>query len=255
MNKKMMWGAVGAAMMLAGGLAGCGGSGGGDKTFSGESAVESARITRATEGNFSESARIIAAREAATSGAVWLSALSARRADADLQTIRTAFPQVAGISARSPYDLHTVVVAVPSSAPFVRNWLAGNAATGEPALDALLTEFAPEGIQSLGVPVEGGTAYFTLRFAQSLNMVKLAERLRGASVTITAADPNYLVGGGNDILRDKATGNREYVFSRGSGDCLAGCINRHSFVFGVSESGAASLLREEDTASAAGAPK
>ena len=257
MSKKCIaWAIMFATLMGAGGLAGCGGGTNEGRTPGAiETPAPSVNITRATEGSFSESARILAARDAAMGGEVWLSAENARLADVDLAAIRRAYPQVANIEARPEYDLHTVLVAVSPTASFLRNWLAGNAATGEAALDAVLTEFVPEKIEAVGTPAEGGTYYFMFRFGQSLNMVKLAERLRGISSTIVAADPNYIAGGGDNIIRGGAAGNSEYVFSRGSGDCPAGCINRHSFVFDIAEGGAVTLVREEDNTPDVPAPQ
>ncbi|MBC7805047.1 MAG: hypothetical protein H7145_02740, partial [Akkermansiaceae bacterium] len=165
--------------------------------------------------------------------------------DTELSAIRKAFPQVNDIAARPEYDLRTVVVAVRAGTALEANWNKGEPVTGEEALDALSREFAPEEIKPLGSPVETMPAYFTVRFGQSLNMVKLAERLKAASGNITAASADFTSGDGSDITRS-GDGSRRYVFSRGSGDCPSGCIRRHLYDFAVSPGGEVTLTREED---------
>ncbi len=239
------WRAVLLATVALAGVIGCGGSSSSDN-----GGTAPPNITRTTEATFSESARILAAREAAASGATWLNADTARGFDADLSAVRRTFPQVGDITALSEYGLRTVVVAVRAGTAWEDNWRRGEPTTGEPALDALLAEFAPEQIRALGGAIETMPAYFTVRFGQSLNMVKLAERLKAASANITAANPDYAAGDGNNIVRVANTpgdGSRRYVFSRGSGDCPAGCIDRYSYAFAVSANGeTVTLLREYD---------
>jgi hypothetical protein len=245
-QRKSRWGAVLAVLVALAGTMGCGGGGDGD---TGGANPNMTNITRSTESTFSESARILAAREAAANGATWLNADSARTFDSEMAVIRRTFPQVNDIAARPDYDLRTVVVAVRAGTSWESNWNRGNATTGEAALDGLLNEFAPEAIQLLGSPVETMPAYYTLRFGQSLNMVKLAERLNAASPNIIAADPNYIAGDGNNITTANGAGDgrRRYVFSRGSGDCPAGCINRYSYEFAVAPGAAtATLIKESD---------
>ena len=224
-------------------VAGCGGSDSATVT------PVTANITRVTESTFSKSARILAARDAEASGATWLSADFARQADADLAVVRGTFPYVAEITAFPQHDLRSVLVAVRGDAPWLNNWTAGNPTTGEAMLDALLTEFAPETITSLGTFDGASAAYFTVRFGQSLNMVKLAERLRNVSANIVAADPNGTVGDGDNIKRLAGSPNRRYEWSRGSGDCPAGCINRDTWYFDVSADGRTVTLVSEGSVS------
>ncbi|MBC8138339.1 MAG: hypothetical protein H8F28_20875 [Fibrella sp.] len=238
------WCAMLLATVALTGMIGCGG---GDTGSTNDS--PSVNITRSTEATFSESARILAAREAAANGATWLNADSARAFDAELSVVRRSFPQVNDITALSEYDLRTVLVAVQFGTSWIPNWETGNVTTGEEALDNLLREFAPEEIQSLGNPIKSRPAYFQLRFGQSLNMVKLAERLKAASLNVVVADPNYTAGDGNNIKRMSGSGggSHRYVFSRGSGDCPAGCINRYAYEFAMSQDGkTATLIKEED---------
>lgn len=237
-----------ATILLIAGLAGCGGSSDG-----GMAPPAPTNITRGTEASFSDSARVLAARDAAATGATWLDAGVARAYDADLAVIRATFPQVKDIQARSDYDAHTIVVAVLPNAPWLSKWTAGNVTTGEAALDALLTEFAPDSVLPIGSAAPAAPAYFTLHFGQSLNMVKLAERVQAASTSISAATPNYTVGASENIKNPKDVNStrHRYLFSRGSGDCQAGCTKWHMWTFNVSDDGKQAALTEEYDASQA----
>ncbi len=243
-NKRTMAWAVAALASIS--LLGVYGCGGGDETGTEPlGGITQTNITRSTEGTFSDSARVLAARDAAAKGATWLNADTARGYDNDLSVIRATYPTVRNIEARPDYDLRTVVAVVRAGTTVAKSWSTNEIVTGEPALDTLLTEFAPESIEQLGATTESGSAYFTLKFGQSLNMVKLAERLRGSSANIVASDPNYTAGDGDNIVSSIA---HQYVFSRGSGDCPAGCINRHTWQFTISDDGkSATLVKESDS--------
>lgn len=213
---------------------GCGGS-------SGSSGDQNpVNITRATEGAFSESARVLAARDAEKTSDIWISAATARAYEADLSLIRREFPETADIQTFPRYDLRSVIVTVSPDASWARGWTTENMATGEPALDALLQEYSLEKIERIGDFDRSTTVFFVLRFAQSLNTNPLTERIRAASGKIAIAEINGTFGDGNNIVRrtpDQNDGSRHYIFSRGSGDCPAGCTERTSWEYAVSQDG------------------
>lgn len=233
--------AVAAAALL---MAGCGGS----STSSPGTGEDN--ITRATEGDFSESARILAAEEANKTGDVWLSADVARRFDADLTTIRTASPAVNGVTAFPIYDLHKIVVAVSSDAPWLDKWRSGVITTGDPGLDGVLAEFGPDKVTPREIGAVNGNYYFVLEFVQSLNMRPLAQRIKASSTSVVSSSPDLNVGGGDNIGWQSlgTDGSRTYTLSRGWGDCAAGCIFRHSWKFSVSSDSKTVALTEESGA-------
>jgi hypothetical protein len=219
-------------------LAGCGG-GGSDRSSSAEQDAITV-ISRATDGAFSESARILAARDAESTGEIWINAAVARAYDRDLAAIRRAFPEVEGIQAFPRQDLKSVIVTLSPDAPWARGWTTENLLTGEAALDDLLRQYSLEKIERIGDFERGGPIFFVLRFAQSLNTPPLTERIKAASAKIATANPNGIVGDGDNIIRTPTAapaGSRRYILSRGSGDCPAGCTERTSWEFTVSPDG------------------
>jgi|GEM_PF-3266770 hypothetical protein len=216
--------------------AGCSGSGGSSL------AVPGAVITRATEGEFSEDAKVLAARRA--EGA-WIPADEARRLDNDLARIRTRFEAVRGISAKPTFDLHGLLVRVTTGSPLRDAWRRGEIPTGDAALDTLLTEYGPTQVEAQPLLALGEEEWYVLRFDQSLNMPKLAALFAAAHPDVTGANANLTLGDGDDIqITDATDGTRTYTFSRGWGDCQAGCIERHYWEFAVPTSGEPSLSRE-----------
>lgn len=204
-------------------------------------------ITRATEGAFSESARVLAARDAEKTNDIWISAATARAYEADLSLIRREFPETADIQTFPRYDLRSVIVTLSPGASWARGWTTENMATGEPVLDALLQEYSLEKIERIGDFDRSTTDFFVLRFAQSLNTNPLAERIHAASGEIATASINGIGGDGNNIVRktpDQSDGSRRYIFRRGSGDCPSGCIERTTWEYAVSQDGKTATLIE-----------
>jgi hypothetical protein len=72
-----------------------------------------------------------------------------------------------------------------------------------------------------------------LQFGQMYHGVRLAELFRNIN-GLRYADPNLTIGDGNDIV---ARADRSYTLSRGWGDCPAGCIDRESWSFTVTDEG------------------
>lgn len=203
-------------------LSGCGSSSGSEP---GGPVAGAGYLTRATEGDVSQDARVLAERAA---DAPRIPLDLARGIDADLAKVRAQFPAVAGLSARPQSDLHQVIVKLAAEAPFASEWDASRAATGDAALDAELSAYGSVTVR----PFSGLPGYYRLRFDEPLSIPRVAERLKAASASVAAVTPDLTVGDGDDITRDAAAGT--YTFSKGWGDCSAGCINRHTWTFRVS---------------------
>ena len=137
----------------------------------------------------------------------------------DLRAIRAAFPEMASIHHRA-------------------RWIPGQA----------LAKVTPEQLQRINdselgpVTVEQiGFGWQVLRFRKRYNPDALVPLLQ-ARFQVSSAEPNFLGGDGNNILHDRAASR--YAFSRGWGDCPAGCIEKHFWVFAVEEGGAVRLVEE-----------
>ncbi|TWT87304.1 hypothetical protein Mal64_28420 [Pseudobythopirellula maris] len=136
-------------------------------------------------------------------------------------------------------DLASIRVENPAM-DFIRvlpNWVPGE----------VLVKFTPAGIADyflngefiflqpydLGTPtVEqiGSSGYWRVAFDHDYHSGRLA-KIFDSHHEVLAAEPNGIIGDGNDIV---ALPDRRYVFSRGWGDCPAGCINHEYFEFDLS---------------------
>lgn len=238
--------AVGAAALH---LAGCG-SGSGVGSPQPAPGPSGNPVTRDSAPSFSHDALALAVRVA---DGPWISADAAAQFDADLKRIRERYPQVKDIHAFGDASLTGALVVVKPGAPWRATWRGGSSVTtGEAALDALLTEFRAERAVFLADFNDGGEVYL-LEFAQPLNIRALAPRLKSASPNIASAEVDGVVGDGNRITYESLPGGggKKYVFSRGWGDCLAGCINRHYWEFTIAPSGSITMQERGDDLSSA----
>jgi hypothetical protein len=140
----------------------------------------------------------------------------------DLAAIRSAHPDLA--------DIHVL----PS-------WLPGELLVG--LTPSAYSEFKAgtfHGFDSLyaelGTPqsrTHDFSQWVHLQFGQMYHGVRLSQLFQPVS-GVKYSDPNGLFGDGNDIV---ARADRTYTLSRGFGDCPAGCIDRESFDFTVTDEG------------------
>lgn len=224
--------AAAAVALLMAGATGCGGG----KTTRPGSVASSGPITRANESTVSEDAAILATRQA-TSAFVSLDA--ARAIDTDLAAMRALYPAFVSVHARPRFVTKTLLVTIKPAAPWRSKWDASaNAAstitdtdltTGEPVLDALLQKY---GATRISRTYDSGTdTLYELRFAQPLNLQTVADELMQSSSTLVSVYPNATIGDGDDIAftpPTHASGDKTYVFSKGSGDCPGGCLYRYN---------------------------
>ncbi|MDX1933798.1 MAG: hypothetical protein SFU56_14465 [Capsulimonadales bacterium] len=189
-------------------------------------------ITRADAGNYSTDARILASRES-TDG--WISAAIARQADTDLSRIRALTDVPDDIHARPQDDPDSVLVDVAPTAPWKSNWVNGQTTSGVDAIDRIGETYRLTGVTHVGAFSTADV--FKLTFADPLATRIVAERYAAAGNGITAATGNPLIGDGDNITRQVSGDTRVYVFSRGWGDCPAGCTRRHFWTVTLTQDG------------------
>ena len=90
-------------------------------------------------------------------------------------------------------------------------------------LDALNEQYAPVEIIRLA-----STSTLVFSFSTIYNMALLS-RIYGEVESVESAQPNHLIGDGDDITAAPPT----YDLSHGWGDCPAGCIFREGWTFSV----------------------
>ncbi|GAB4453817.1 MAG: hypothetical protein OHK0029_07370 [Armatimonadaceae bacterium] len=217
------------ALTVTGGLlVGCG-------SGSSSTANRSGNVTRGA--GYSEDAVILASREA--SGA-WIPAEVAAQRDADLKQIRAKYPNLTEIHARPVAMLNDLLVKVDSDASWTDEWKQGDLALGETGVDPLLREYRATKVKYI-FDTQDGAYWYTLTFDQPLNVQKLTEMFRQAGGDVRYAEPNHLAGDGDNIIFRAENGKRIYDFSKGWGDCPAGCIERRHWVVTIETDGTMTL--------------
>lgn len=136
------------------------------------------------------------------------------------------------------YMIHTfplqttnrLFVGIDSSYTWTQEWIAGNTLTGNPDVDNLINTY---NLTLIDVSIFGN--WVVLGSDNSLNMIALGSSL--ATIDgVTYAQPDGFIGDGNDIeMSGYGSGKITLKYSRGWGDCQAGCIYRHYWEFMVNE--------------------
>lgn len=130
-------------------------------------------------------------------------------------------------------EMHFLVAAVDSTKSWVQQWRNGQRLTGNAEIDSLMENYNLE----------------LLRY-NALSLFHVVELISAAPLNISAlgnkfelvegiifAEENGTVGGGNDIHASRETEHLSVEFSKGWGDCPAGCIHRHYWHFNVKYDG------------------
>ena len=133
--------------------------------------------------------------------------------------------RVAGIGTFPRYVLRDLLVAPTPGAAWAEAWSRVETQTGYAPVDALTERY--------GLTLNSyqyGTAL--LRAEAPLNPVALASQFAGIP-DLRYATPNGVGGDGDDIRASRDGRALVLAFSRGSGDCPAGCIERTTWTFRV----------------------
>jgi hypothetical protein len=205
-------------------LGGCGG-GGGATPANVISVPRGTRLTSANESQFSADAVILVEQ---TAKDPFLSAYDAAVIDADLSRIRKEFPQVAAIHARPDYVDREILVGVFSGgSPLAQQWFNQGLPSTQGPLRDVLTTYGAQDLQYQGL------ADFLITFSDPVNIPAVAKLMLAASSDIRYAEPNGIIGDGDRIILTIDVDSRSYAFSHGWGDCIGGCISRHTWTFNM----------------------
>lgn len=133
-----------------------------------------------------------------------------------LTIIRTNYKQVSHIHTHSMKEIHTEII-VETKASWSKAWEKGVRRTGIKEIDDLAETY---GLESTGLLFEN---LFILKFSNPLKTNELA-KLYESFPYVESANPNSMVGDGDDItVLDKGR-YWLFVFKEGAGDCPSGCI-------------------------------
>ena len=144
-----------------------------------------------------------------------------------------------GIHPYPTYSLHDVVVGVHLSAPWVQSWIDGDALTGEPSIDRITQAWDLTLAERLDPFCS--LCYVILHTEQPINTLALAVEFTDIE-GVRYAEPSALAGAGDSIDVTSLDDAVELVYSKGFGDCPAGCINRRYWRFRVAVDGSVEFL-------------
>ncbi len=138
---------------------------------------------------------------------------------------------VADIHTLPTYVPREVVVSVDTSAAWVAAWRRSAATTGDDTVDRLIRAYS---LSFVWYEAYRSTPYASalIRSAAPLNTVALARQFSPAP-GVRFAEPNGVIGDGDDIEAVRDRRGWTLTFSRGSGDCPAGCTERVYWTFRV----------------------
>lgn len=168
---------------------------------------------------------------------IHLDTLMALEIDSGLVAARNNVDTVRSIHAFPDYvSTHLLVK---TNATWAEAWHQGNIHTGERYIDSLGEEYGLNNVQ--GDPLN----WFLLSFSAPKQMRRLALLYKNHPDVIYA-EPNWYMGDGDRIQYFKKDNVQHFVFSRGWGDCPAGCISRFNWYVSVIRSDTGRIGQLED---------
>jgi hypothetical protein len=172
---------------------------------------------------------------------VFLDSTMAAEIDSGLTIVRSEIDTLQSIPAFLDY-LFTKLIVV-TDASWNEAWKQGELLTGETFIDQQGTTY---GLTEVHYHLGPWGDEFDLIFAEPLQMILLSDIYRH-HLEIIYADPVLFGGDGDNIEYFKKDGILHFAFSRGWGDCWAGCIHRYYWYVSVdlSDSNGVVQLEEE----------
>jgi len=145
------------------------------------------------------------------------------RIENELAAVRADYPAMERISARPDYMPGQMIIRL--TAAVAEEFIAGN----HIQLNDLNTLYE---LESYDYNQFGSYHVFLFHFAHPYN-ANVLSNLYSVVVGVVYAEPNYLMGDGPDILAYVGESASGYSFRAAWGDCEAGCISDHWWVFSV----------------------
>ncbi len=145
---------------------------------------------------------------------------------------------VVSIHARPRYSLHEIIVGVDSTASWTHAWENEERLTGHENVDLLMERYDLAVDRYLD-----GIGAATLRSEEPLNSYGLSAQFAEIE-GVRYAETNGLIGGSSDIRAEVLEGAIRLHYSRGWGDCPAGCIHRTTWTFRVHDNGSVTFVEK-----------
>lgn len=164
-----------------------------------------------------------------------------------LRVARTVVPaQVAAIHARPDSDYRIIGVQVTGEIAMAFDQ--GELRTGNVELDTLLERFELTSVRlAIRATPQQPAAWYWLTFEGPIQTARLASAIESLQIPeIAHAEPNGIIGDGDDIRATQTGSEWNIVFIHGEGDCPAGCIHHMRTRVVVDARGRAHLLGVEN---------
>ena len=134
--------------------------------------------------------------------------------------------------------LREFIIGVDGSAAWFENWKNGNLYTGIGKFDNLVDSFNIE----IKEVYDLHDRFAVVLTEEHVNLNAFPTLFNGIT-GIRHVEPNWITGDGSEISAQDSSGTLVLTYSIGWGDCPAGCINRHYWLFEITES-AVTFLKE-----------
>lgn len=148
------------------------------------------------------------------------------------------------------YDIHVfqrglsrrIFLTINEGAKWMQAWLNGKLRTGNKAIDQLVEkyEFTLKQVDDYKVLEGYGVVLYS---GEPFNQFAVADHFRVLE-DIRSASPGFSLGDGNRIKFKMGEDYIKYIFSRGYGDCLSGCISRENWSFKVFRDGTIKFIKK-----------
>ena len=135
-------------------------------------------------------------------------------------------------------EMHYLSVSVDSSTDWVHAWRNGNRLTGNEQVDLLMETY---NLQLYRV-YQWDYISASLYSDSAVNVYAISKKFEPIE-GVRFTEPEGCAGDGNDITGSIEPDYVEYNFSHGWGDCPAGCISRHYWLFHVQSDGTVILIK------------
>lgn len=152
---------------------------------------------------------------------------------------RDSVVDVFGIHTWPAPELHEVIVTVDDTHAWTTKWRLRQSPTGNAAIDQLVSKYQLQVLSWQPTSPSGASVLLSTQLA--VNAAALGKSFVGIP-GVRGGYPNIKGGAGNDIQGEEQDGQRILTFSRGWGDCMAGCLYRHYWRFRVGTNGDVAFL-------------
>lgn len=134
---------------------------------------------------------------------------------------------------------HSIIVAVDSNKSWTNNWRLGNRLTGNSQIDGLVLNYDLRLMNYYSYAILHAAV---LESPKPINIYALGKKFQSIDGVIFAEE-NRTGGDGDDINASIEAEFLSIEFSKGWGDCPAGCIYRHYWLFNIKFDGSVSFIK------------